>query len=390
MNEAFIAYIWFNHLYFEEQTTLLNEKVEIISTGVPNNNAGPDAFNAKIKIDGKLWAGNVEFHVNASDWHRHHHDGNPAYQNIILHVVLNADEQLVKTDSTPIPTIAIKFPEFIRNNYNNLTSTSFGCDSRISNIEPIVLTSWLERLVVERLESKINNLEYILERTTNDWDEALYVLLARAFGTGVNSEAMQQLALSVPLKYLRHHADSDLIIQSALLGQAGLISALPSNFNKDLITREYNFFANKYSLQPAQSQFKFSRMRPNNFPTFRIIEFARIIPDLPSIESLINGSTLNMDRIKRIPLLQLINCFLPLLFHYATIHDLPQIQDQVLDCLHSLPAEHNFITRHFEARGIKVRDAAESQAVIQLYRNYCEKHDCLRCRLAHSILTIQQ
>lgn len=382
MNESFISYIWFNRLYFPVQRTLLGETVEIVSPGIPNHDSGPDAFNAKLRIDGHLWAGNVEFHVRASDWHRHHHDSDPAYQNVILHVVLDADEQLFSESDSPIPTIVLDYPSFIRSNYDNLITSPFGCCSRLSEISSINVTSWLEHLLVERLELRTENIDYILNETTNDWDEALYILYARSLGSSVNSDAMQQLALSTPLRLLRHYTDRPANLRAMLLGQAGLIQRLPDSFDKPLLEREYAFLRNKYSLTAPAADFKFCRMRPAAFPTARIVALADSIPDLPSVPDLAG----NPDRLSAYSPLSLINCFLPLLFHYATTHNLPALQDHIIDMFHNLPAEQNRITRHFSEYGIKASSAAESQALIHLHKTRCLCHDCLRCRFAHLLL----
>ncbi|MCQ2329413.1 MAG: DUF2851 family protein [Paludibacteraceae bacterium] len=386
MNESFISYIWFNRLYFPTQQTLLGEIVEVVSPGIPNLNSGPDAFNAKLRIDGRLWAGNVEFHVRASDWHRHHHDSDPAYQNIILHVVLEADEQLFSDADTPIPTIVLNYPSFIRSNYDNLLTTPFGCCSRLAEISDINVTSWLEHLLVERLELRADNIDYILNATVNDWDEALYVLYARSLGSSVNSDAMQQLALSTPLRFLRHYTDRPDNLRAMLLGQAGLICRLPDTFDHQLLEREYAFLRNKYSLTAPDAEFKFCRMRPAAFPTARIVALADSVPDLPSVPDLID----NLDHLSSYTPLSLINCFLPLLFHYATIHNLPAVQDRIIDLFHTLPAERNHITRHFSKYGIKASSAAESQALIHLHKTRCLSHDCLRCRFAHLLLSKDQ
>jgi len=386
MNEQFISYIWFNHLYYERQTTTLNESLEILSTGLPNSDAGPDVFNAKVKINGITWAGNVEFHTKASDWHRHHHDNDPAYHNIILHVVIEADEQIFRPDGEPIPTVVLSYPDFIRENYSEITSHPFGCKRSIQRLDHIVKVSYMESLMIERLEAKTENIEQILRRTTNNWDETLYVLLARSLGSSVNSEAMQQLAISTPLKCLMQHADNPLTIEAALLGQAGLIDKLPDGENKDMYHREHQFFANKFSLTPEYINFRFARMRPGSFPTNRIKELASMIKDIPKISELIGNKGIDVVRLGKISTLQLINCYLPLLYCFATTHKMENAAEQVIDMMHELPAEKNFITRQFQDMGIIARDAANSQALIQLYRTKCERNDCIHCRFAQQII----
>lgn len=390
MKETFISYLWFNRLFFEHQQTLMGEKVEVVSPGIANNDAGPDVFNAKIKIDGQLWAGNVEFHVKASDWHLHNHDKDKNYQHIILHVVLEADEQIITIDEKPIPTIELKYPEFILKNYTELTKVPFGCDSSISRIDKLRLVAWLERLAIERLESKVENIENVVNISTTDWDQVLYALMARAIGTNVNGEVMQQLAMAVPIRHLRHLSDNQLQVEAMLLGTAGLIERLPETYNKELYKREYSFLKKKFGLCEPFENFKFSRMRPMNFPTVKIMQLASIIKEIPAVETLIENGRLNIEELKKKPELQLINCYLPCIFLYAEMHNYEELKEQVIDMMHTLPPERNFITRHFQARGISAHNAAESQALIQLYRKYCEMHNCLQCRFAHELINRRQ
>lgn len=386
MKEAFIAHIWFNRLFSERQVTLLGREVRIISTGMPNNDAGPDVFNAKITIDGRLWAGNVEFHLRASDWHRHHHDLDPAYSNIILHVVLRADEQIFANDLTPIPTIQLRYPAHIRESYDALTRGHILCDSTIGQVNGIRLTAWLERLLVERLEEKRDIISTILRATVNDWDQALYSLLARSLGTGVNSQAMQQLAAAVPLRHLKHHTDRPAQLRAMLLGTAGLLPRLGDCPEKQLYEREYQILRVKYNLPEPITTFRFARMRPANFPTHRVMQLADLVPSIPRVEALVRNDAINRELLAHATETEIINCYLPIIYSYADARHCPTLQAEVIDRLHSMVPESNFIVRHFAALGIRARDAAESQALYRLYRAYCEPRDCIRCRFAHLVL----
>ena len=224
MTEKLLNYIWFSRLYFEQQETLLGESVRIISPGIPNRDAGPDVFNAKVEIDGRQWAGNVEFHVRASDWHRHNHDGKREYDNVVLHVVFEADEQIFTQADNPIPTIILKYPKSILANYNTLIQSPHVCPIEFEKIDKLYLNMWIDRLLIERLQVKTERIAQILEYSQNNWEQAFYVTLCRAFGFGVNSDAMQQVAKSLPLNIIMHHRDSIEQIEALLLGQAGLLN----------------------------------------------------------------------------------------------------------------------------------------------------------------------
>ena len=417
MTEKLLNYIWFNRLYFEQQQTLLGQSVRIISPGIPNNNAGPDAFNAKIEIDGRLWAGNVEFHVRATDWHRHNHDNRPEYDNIILHVVFEADEQIFTQSDTPIPTIALAYPQSILNGYQLLMQEHQFCPIRFSEIDPFRLNQWIDRLLIERLQSKTERISQILQSNQNNWEQAFYVILCRAFGFGVNSDAMQQVAHTLPLNVIMHHRDSLQQIEALLLGQAGLLNNIENPDSQTLLwQREYNFLRNKFSLRaPEHATFKFLRMRPFGFPTMRLAQFAALLHhnehlfsrvlnnlDIKSLRNIFNIEaspywqthyTLNSETehhscsLSRSSIdLLIINTVVPFLFLYAqTTRDI-DLQEKTLDLLRQLRAERNHKTEKFTSAQFPCPDAYTSQAFIQLHDNYCTTQNCLRCQIAHQYL----
>ncbi|MBO5729396.1 MAG: DUF2851 family protein [Paludibacteraceae bacterium] len=420
MTEKLISYIWFNRLYFEEQQTLLGERVRIISPGIPNSDAGPDVFNAKVEINERQWAGNVEFHVRASDWHRHNHDGKNEYDNVILHVVFEADEQIFSQSDNPIPTIILRYPESILNKYQTLTQNSLFCPIEFDKIDSFRLNQWIDRLLIERLQVKTERIAQILHDSQNNWEQAFYVTLCRAFGFGVNSDAMQQVAKSLPLNIIMHHRDSIQQIEALLLGQAGFLNNIENpDAETALWQREYNFLKSKFSLQPINGvYFKFLRMRPASFPTMRLAQFAMLLHrnehlfskalnnlNIKSLREIFavkatdywathyrpnhtserHGCQLSPSSID----LLIINTIVPFLFLYAqTSHD-PDLQEQTLDLLHQLRAERNNKVGKLTSLNFPCPDAYTSQALIQLHDNYCLRKDCLRCQLAHQYLKKQ-
>ena len=417
MTEKLLSYIWFNRLYFEEQQTLLSENVHILSPGIPNSNAGPDAFNAKVEIEGRLWAGNVEFHVRASDWHRHHHDHNPHYDNVILHVVFDADEQIFTQSDNPIPTIILRYPESILERYQTLTQNTLFCPIRFDEIDSFRLNQWIDRLLIERLQSKTERIAQILHESQNNWEQAFYVTLCRAFGFGVNSDAMQQVAKSLPLNIIMHHRDSIEQIEALMLGQAGLLNNIENPDAETAIwQREYKFLSNKFSLKPTDGvYFKFLRMRPASFPTIRLAQFAMLLHrnehlfsktlnnlNIKSLREIFSikassywqnhyrlgarteqhGCQLSQSSID----LLIINTVVPFLFLYAQASHDADLQERTLDLLHQLKAESNSKVAKLTSLNFPCPDAYTSQALIQLHDNYCTRKDCLRCQLAHQYL----
>lgn len=415
MSEKLLHYIWFSRLYFEQQQTLLGESVRIISTGIPNSNAGPDVFNAKVEINGRQWAGNVEFHVRASDWHRHNHDGKREYDNVILHVVFEADEQIFTQADNPIPTIILNYPKSILNNYNTLIQSPHICPIEINKIDSFRLNQWIDRLLIERLQMKTERIKQILNDTQNNWEQAFYVTLCRAFGFGVNSDAMQQVAKSLPLNIIMHHRDSIEQIEALLLGQAGFLNNIENPDSQTIIwQREYQFLSNKFSLKPTDGvYFKFLRMRPSGFPTIRLAQFATLLHRHEHLFSKALNS-LNIKSLRQIFTVEasgywtthyrpnhisehhgcklssmsidllIINTVVPFLFLYSQVSRDEQLQDNTLDILRQLKAEKNHKVAQFT--NFPCPDAYTSQALIQLHDHYCTTKNCLRCQIAHQYL----
>lgn len=429
MDEKFISYIWFNRLFNSTQQTLLGEKVEIVSVGTPNTDAGPDVFNAKVKIDNRLWAGCVEFHVKATDWHKHHHDGNPDYDHVILHVVLDADEQVMDSKDLPIPTIRIAFPHFMLDNYARLISAATQnnadagspkeCLANIRQSDSLTLHSWFDRLIVERLEEKVTIIENILRSSNNNWEEAFYISICRAMGFGKNSDAMQAVAQSIPLNIIAHHRDNIEQIEALLLGQAGMLNGLvPSCSTEQIWIREYQFLKNKFSLKPIQGpSFKMLRMRPSGFPTIRMAQTAAILhhtdhllrqiiesSDINAIRSLFSFSAsdywtthykIGTESARHSTSLSkssidilIINTVVPFLFIYGRSISNYAMQERAIDLLQILPPERNAIVEQFTLPDIKWKSAYDTQALLHLHRRYCLEHNCLRCHLG--AITIKQ
>ena len=415
MSEKLLNYIWFSRLYFEQQETLLGERVRIISPGIPNADAGPDVFNAKVEIEGRQWAGNVEFHVRASDWHRHNHDGKREYDNIILHVVFEADEQIFTQADNPIPTIILNYPKSILANYNTLIQSPHVCPIEFDKIDKLHHNLWIDRLLIERLQVKTERIAQILHNSQNNWEEAFYITLCRAFGFGVNSDAMQQVAQYLPLNIIMHHRDAIEQIEALLLGQAGFLNQIENPDAETAIwQREYKFLSNKFSLKPTDGvYFKFLRMRPASFPTMRLAQFAMLLHHNEHLFSKVlnnlnikalreiftikasdywtthyrpnqnaeqHGCTLSRQSID----LLIINTVVPFVFHYSQASRDEQLQENTLDLLHQLKAERNHKVANFS--NFPCPDAYTSQALIQLHDNYCLRKDCLRCQIAHQYL----
>ena len=432
MKEEFLYYLWENRLIDNSLQTTEGEAIEVVATGYRNTDSGPDFLEAKIRIGDKLWAGHVEIHVKSSDWNRHGHQTDKAYQNVILHVVYENDTQV-----TDLPTLELKshFDEALFTNYQRfITSKAWiPCANSIVQVPPFTRLSWLDRMAVERLESKSETVNKTLKTNQFDWEDSLYKLLMRYFGLKVNNEAFEHLSNILPFKTLLKHADNLLQVEAMLFGCAGL---LEGEFNEEypqLLQREFAVMKAKFNLltMPAE-RWKFMRMRPSNFPTIRLAQMAQLIhKNGPLFAKIREAAT--VDEVKalfdvaaseywkthyrfgaglsnlgcqnddvRLPRcdsptkskhlgettvnILIINAVVPLLFCYGKLHKDETFCDTALQFLEATAAEDNTVIRHFAQCNIAAQNAMQTQALLHLFNMYCKRKRCLECRLGHVLM----
>ncbi len=414
--EEFLQYIWENKLFYSEDLkTLQGEKLEIINVGKRNTDSGPDFFNARIKIEETVWIGNIEIHKNSKDWEKHNHQSDKAYNNVILHIVEINDGKIKRETGEEIPTLLLKYPSHLQTNYRNLleAKTWIACQNQFHKIDPVILQLGFNRLMIERLENKTDDILNRLHENNNDWNETFYQMLAKMFGFKVNAVPFEMLAKSVSLKILTKHANNIMQIEALLFGNSGLLNQqlLGDKYYLNL-RNEYSFLYKKYGLNGIESHlWKFMRLRPGNFPTVRISQFAALIYRSQSLFSKI----LDIEKLKELKDLfkvsaseywnshysfnkeskrksvkelgensiniLIINVVLPFLFVYGQKQNKDFLKNRALEFLEQLPAESNSIISNWEKLGIKCKSAFESQALLQLKNNYCEKKKCLNCQI---------
>jgi hypothetical protein len=415
MKEEFLYYLWENRLIDKSLQTIEGEAIEVVSTGYRNTNSGPDFLEAKIRIGDKLWAGHVEIHVKASDWNRHRHENDKAYRNVILHVVYENDAK-----ATNLPTLELKghFDETLFTNYQRFISSKawIPCGNSIAQVPPFTRLSWLDRMAVERLESKSETVNKILNANQFDWEDALYQLLMRYIGLKVNNEAFETLAKLLPFKTLLKHADNLLQVEAMLFGCAGLIEGEFTEEYPQLLQREFAVMKAKFNLLtlPAE-RMKYMRMRPGSFPTIRLAQMAQLIhKNGPLFAKIREAAT--VDEVKalfdvaaseywdthwRFDTLSeykpkhlgkdtadvlIINAVVPLLFCYGKLHKDETFCDTALQFLEATAAENNTVVRHFAQCGITAQNAMQTQALLHLYNSYCKTKRCLECRIGHVLM----
>jgi hypothetical protein len=422
IKEDFLQYLWrTKQLDFQSLETTKQEAIEILDFGEHNTNAGPDFLNAKIKIGETIWAGNVEVHVKASEWIRHNHQANDAYNNVILHVVYEEDAIIKRKTGELIPCLELRrrIPADLSNQYLRLIDNEdwIPCESQFHSVSDINKAFWLDRLLVERLEGRIGDLEDVLAANNNNWASSFYQRLARNFGAKINTQPFELLAKNTPILTLAKHKNDLFQLEALLFGQAGYLEVDFEEEYPNRLKKEYQFLQKKYDLQPFNvSMWKFMRLRPANFPTVRIAQFAALIHQsthlfskiidakkIEEVRSLFENIEISeywlthykFDKISRyrtkklgkstIDLL-IINTIIPFLFFYGRFKQLEDYEDKALLFLEKLAPESNSIIDNWKSLKMKPKSAYQTQALLELKRRYCDEKRCLECAIGNQIM----
>lgn len=422
--EELMQYVWQFRLWPPgDMSTIDGRRIVVVDPGMLNRDAGPDFFNAKVMIDGTMWCGNVEMHVRASDWYRHGHDRDEAYESVMLHVVDVSDAEITGRDGRKIPQMVMQCAPDFSVKYRDMvhsTMRELPCGNEIASVPQLYITDWLSSLAFERLYAKADRINDILRATNHNWMDVIYQTLARALGFSTNSQPFELLARTTPLKHMLHHTDSLLSIEAMLFGQAGMLDKVDPDGDSypSRLASEYRFLAAKYSLKKSDNiTWKMARMRPANFPHRRIAALAKMISnnfvfsnrmleisgeeearklfDVTltgywsthySLSDDGNAGAMKAFSHASVTVL-LINVVIPVMFAYALSTGDLRRQEHAVDMLHSLRPESNFIIDMFGRAGLPATDAFTTQALIQLRRDYCEPRKCLYCRIGHKLLS---
>ncbi len=418
--ERLLHYVWKHKLFpLQPLKTTTGQEVEVIDTGLHNTDAGPDFFNAKLKIDDTLWVGNIEIHASSSDWmkHGHHHDA--AYDSVILHVVGCLDAEVNRTNGEAIPQLLLPCPDHVRHHYRELQQAvlSPACYGIIETLPKLAVTSWLAALQTERFEQKTEVIRSRVEKCGRNWEDAFFITLARYVGVGINGDAFEAWASHVPFRSVDKLRDDRLRVETMFMGLAGFLDGEAKDNYMAAMQKEFHYQSQLYSLpKPMElSRWRFLRLRPDNFPYIRISQLAGLyhtsrslfsqLMEAESIEAMRKllqsdvpdywkshytfGKTSPTKDKKWGPMLQdiiIINAVIPFLYAYGLHRGEELLCDRALRLLEELKAENNFVTRLWQKAGISVSHAADSQALLQLHRAYCEPRKCLFCRFGYEYL----
>ena len=412
--------MWKHKIFpLKELVTTGGQHLEIIDPGLPNRNAGPDFFNAKIKLDGVLWVGNVEIHTNSSDWMKHKHHLDNSYDSVILHIATTVDTDIFRSNGEPVPQLQLECPIYIKENYRELLATDSypPCYRIVPSLSPFMIHSWMSALQTERFEQKARQIAERLTLCNRNWEDAFFITLARNFGFGINGDAFEAWAKQIPLRAVDKHRDNLFQIEAIFFGQAGLLTGNDGDEYYMNLKKEYDYLAYKFDLSPMDvHRWKFMRLRPNNFPHVRIAQLACLYhrsyglfsqlmekETLKEVRDLLKGGTslywlthylfseASPARPKSLSDssidLLIINTVVSFLYAYGVHKGNEHLCNRAGRFLEELKAENNYIIRMWTECGVKAQHAGDSQALIQLKKEYCDLKKCLYCRIGYEYLT---
>ncbi len=425
MKEDLLHTIWkYKLLQQSSFTGTKGEIIDIISIGEHNQNSGPDFFASKISINNIQLVGNVEIHIKTSDWIKHHHQNNKAYDNIVLHVVYEHDIEIEQNNEFNVSVLELKkyIPQSIIEKYSQLqlSQNTIACGKSITSVSEISWLAWMNRLAISKIEEKTEYIESLFQFTNQNYEQTLSILLIRNFGFKINNDAFELLAKSIPLAIIKKYSDNPLQIESLLFGVSGFLQEPFEDKYPKLLQNEFEFLKHKHQLVPIKKEvWKFAKTRPVNFPTIRIAQLATLFckagslfhlleqkPDISILENYFNIETnpywdshYNFDISSDISKkkfgsssfqLITINTLIPFLFFLSKKQDKTEYSDYALELLSKLPAEVNSKTKQFIELGVKNNSALESQAQLFLLEKYCSKKQCLNCNIGQQLLKISK
>lgn len=422
MNENLLQFIWQFRLYDSSKPLLTNEGLEaiVIHPGSLNKHAGPDFLEAKIKIGNTLWVGNIEIHLKSSDWKKHQHEQNENYSNLILHVVFEHDDEIETTNNSEFPTIELKnfIDKKLLYKYESMMNEQLfiPCEKYIGDVREITIHQQLDRMLTERLEDKTEHIQELLHQHNNNWQEVFYIVLARSFGLHINQDAFEQLAKSLPLSLFAKHKNNIIQLEALLFGQAGFLFDYFDELYPIQLQKEFQYLQKLHNLKPIEKHhWKFLRLRPANFPTIRIAQFSQLLfqsthlfskiteaESIKEIQQLFHVEVSDFwqshytfletsaEKTKSIGSsfihLIIINAIIPTLFIYGKLQAKEEYCQKAIEFLKLLKSEKNSIIEQWRNLHVECENAADSQALLQLKKQYCDKKRCLECSIGFTVM----
>ncbi len=421
MKEAFLHYLWrTRRIDLENLRTTDGHPLEILQFGQYNTGSGPDFSEGRIRLGDTVWAGHIEMHLKASDWHHHRHQHDPAYDNVVLHVVWEDDEPVLSARGLPLPTLLLsgRVDGQLVARYTELAAAenAIPCQSRLGEVPDLVLLGWMERMTLQRLERKTNELHELLAAKRGDWDGAFFHQLARCLGLPLNAATMDQLLDRLPLGLLQRYRSDQIALEALLLGTAGLLDGEYLDEYPRQLQREFAHLAHKHGIEALpREMWNFRGLRPASFPSMRLVQLAAVVRAEPRVFSPyleIEGAKGLLEHLQHEPHdywrthylpdrpspprrkvigkasahAVLINAVVPFVFLYGRLQGRAKLEERALELLASLPSERNHLIEQWRTVGLVAENAAESQGLLTLRREYCTPRRCLECAIGHSLL----
>jgi Protein of unknown function (DUF2851) len=425
MKEEFICYLWQFGLWEGEICTTNGQKVKQISPGMRNVDSGPDFFNARVLVGDTEWAGNVEIHVNSSDWYLHKHEINKAYDSVVLHVVYNANKEIKSTKGEKIPSVELKknIPAKMYSLYQEFMESEkswIACEKEIYKVDTFTTNQFKEKLLIERLESKTKEVEKLLEKTGRDWSQAFFIHLSASLGLKTNQFPFEMLAKSISVYDLSRVKNNKLQIEAILYGQSALLEKSDNSVYVNSLKKEYSYLRKKLKLNPIEIEmWKFMKMRPSGFPTIRISQLADLIHKSTALFSILMDfdkvkdvrkafeaeasrywdthytfETISPNRKKKLGRMSIdriiINTVVPFFYVYGSLNMNEKLKDKALKLLLTLSAEKNTIIDKWISLGVVASNSFDTQALLELKKNFCNKKRCLECRVGNYLLILNK
>ncbi len=420
INEDFLHFLWQNQqLSGVVVTPASGRSVRIMDPGQHNQDAGPDFFNAKVEIDGTIWAGNVELHINASDWIKHGHANDHAYDSVILHVVYFNDCEIRRPNGQVIPVATLRFPSIMWDRYTSMMNSAswIPCQELLPDIAPLHMAQWTSALMIEKLQGRVKMMQYALKELNGHWDALLSTVLFRSFGLPVNTTPFEMLALMLPYPLLLRNKSDLFTLEAILFGKSGMLhTSLPEDKYAEGLKGAYSRFAAKLGDQCVpQHAWKFMRMRPSAFPSLRIAQLSALIKELYPPHQLVESHPplqLLHDRLRiragdywnnhfrfgkvsasrpkflgrEFIYTLIINGIVPYSFLFGKLNRKQVFCDYAIQLLEQIPPEHNVILKNWTKFGMQVSNAFDSQALLFLHKRYCLEKRCLECQFGNDLI----
>ena len=298
-------------------------------------------------------------------------------------------------------------PDSVRNHYDELQKTDSypPCYKVIPDLSRLMVHAWMAALQTERLEQKTEAIKQRVALCGGSWEDAYFVTLARNYGFGINGDVFEQWAQNIPLSAVAHHRDDLFQIEAIFMGQAGLLQmeAVPEYYQKDALNEgyfaklrnEYLYLAHKFSMKPIDFHLLYYQQKAGlsrlveceTIEQLRTLFSSHVTPYWETHYTFGSTSSRTEKHLTYGSLnLLMINTAIPMLFAYGRHCSKEVLCDRAFDFLEQLKAENNHIIRMWQQVGLPVETAGDSQALIQLKREYCDKKDCLRCRFGYEYL----